>query len=401
MGRKDSQVALSVRKDIGKRVSVCPNGPGPPSIPLGLNPCGVLLRISSMSSVSTRGRGASDSPKKRRIRRWKTPGPSTSIGYCPYPIDTDPAHFGLTTGFISTRFGTVVVRHGRRTTAGTATILLHGGAGSWTTWTPLIRAAEQRAASHSAADSPEYSAFTDLVIPDLPGWGDTALPPNKEFLTLDALANTVAEIARSLGYTRWIVLGHSLGGSVALQLASAEVGATTFVGLVSASTFAVIDSVRHPVTRFVGLPAYITLLQMTRALSLFERAGRRFVRDIARMSLLRPVVAPLFRHPLLIDASVLDTLASGVRPRAFAIASEHAHTFDAHRAWSRIECPVRATPGDSDVFVAATDDERLRVVIRDFHVQTIPGTGHFGHVERPYETLSALLGRPRLQHARQ
>ncbi len=351
------------------------------------------------------------------MHRIATRGHATSLDYCPFPIDTDPLKFGLTTSSVNTRAGTVVVRHGRRTASDTATILLHGGAGSWTTWTPLLSAGDYRAVDHravdhnaanhsavdhnaadhnaanySAASSAEYPTLTDLVIPDLPGWGDTAQPADEESLTVEALANTVAEIARSLGYQHWIVIGHSLGGSVALQLASAEIRATTFVGLVSASTFSVIESVRHPLTRFTVLPAYTALLQIMKALGVFERAGRGLIRGIARMALLRPLVAPLFSHPLRIDASVISTLASGVRPRAFTVASARASGYDADLAWSRIECPVRATHGDSDVFVAAMDDERLRVVIRDFEVRAIFGTGHFGHVERPYETLRALLG---------
>lgn len=56
---------------------------------------------------------------------------------------------------------------------------------------------------------------------------------------------------------------------------------------------------------------------------------------------------------------------------------------------------MRATHGDTDVFVGGTDQERLSRVIRGFAGEIIPGTGHFGHVERPYEAVATLLGRSR------
>ena len=88
-----------------------------------------------------------------------------------------------------------------------------------------------------------------------------------------------------------------------------------------------------------------------------------------------------------------------MRTRAFTIASARAGGYNAELAWSRIECPVRATYGDRDVFAAETDGQRLGAVIGDFKVQSIAGSGHFGHVERPYETLSALRARPSPQQA--
>ena len=353
-----------------------------------------------MTTVSTKDRAGGSSAVAGRMSRG-----ATRPGYCPFPLGSDPGLFGLTTSAISTRVGTIVVRHGRRTTGATngatATILLHGAAGSWTTWTPMITAADSKPGPGSGpvavpgGDSERPFSLTDLVIPDLPGWGDTPLPKDHGSLTIEAIAEAIAEIARFLGYDRWNVVGHSLGGFLALQLAATEAPATSFVGLVSGTTFSVIDSVRHPVTRFTLLPGYTSLLQIMRLLALLGRAGRGLVRGIDRVGLLRPLVAPLFRHPTLIDSSVIEALSREVRPRAFVIASARAGGYDADRAWSSIRCPVRASHGDADVFVAASDDRRLRRVIRDFSVQPVPGSGHFGNIERPYETLAALFEQAR------
>ncbi|MBN9188133.1 alpha/beta fold hydrolase [Microbacterium sp.] len=147
---------------------------------------------------------------------------------------------GLRRIAIGTALGRVVVRAGRRAD-GPATILLHGAAGSWTTWTPLLAAAD-------AASAP----LTDVVAPDLPGWGDSGTLPRGT--DVGAMSDAVVEIARSLGYTRWRVVGHSLGGFIALDLAARHPRETIAVVLVSPSGAGVVDALRPRCAEARGCP---------------------------------------------------------------------------------------------------------------------------------------------------
>ncbi|TFC90553.1 MULTISPECIES: alpha/beta hydrolase [Cryobacterium] len=314
-------------------------------------------------------------------------GPPVRDCYCPFPMTNDARGLRLTTSSMRLSRATVSVRHGRRTGSDTATILLHGAAGSWTTWTPLL----------TAADSCGL-ALADLVIPDLPGWGDSPFPADGPSRSIEATAAVVAEIARALGYTSWTVIGHSLGGFVALELAASETQATVSVGLVSATTYSVIDTVRHPVARCAVLPGYGALLTVMRALSGVGRVGDGLIRLLHRTNLLRLLAAPLFHRPRLVHASVVDALATELRPQAFAVASALAGGYDADRLWSRIQCKVRAVQGDTDIFVAATDAARLHAVIPGFEHTTVHGSGHFAHVEQPFATLRHLLPGLRRSH---
>ncbi|MCU1444719.1 alpha/beta hydrolase [Cryobacterium sp.] len=303
---------------------------------------------------------------------------AAELAYCPFPLTADEHRLGLGSSRIRTALGAVAVRHGR---AGgpVATILLHGAAGSWTTWTPMIRAADEVA----------NTSISDLIIPDLPGWGATPLPDDAGAETIETLAAAVAEIARALGYQRWRVVGHSLGGFVALELAASYPTQTSQVGLVSATTYSVIDSVRHPLARFGVLPGFTALLGVMRVLARVG-GGHGFVMALHCLGLMRALVTPLFDRVGRIDASIVDALAAEARPRSFALAADRAAHYDADRSWARIVCPVRSVHGARDVFVTGGDDMRMAAVIADFGGTVLAGAGHFAHVERPLETLQAV-----------
>ncbi len=330
-----------------------------------------------------RARVSEETEPEEGAEDWM-PAPTAADRYCPYPLSADARRFGLTTSIMRLRGGEITVRHGRRTGADTATILLHGAAGSWTTWTPML----------AAADAAPASGLTDLIIPDLPGWGDSSMEADADGPGIEATAALIAEVAEALGYRSWRVLGHSMGGFIALELAASFASETESVGLVSATTYSVIESVRHPVSRFGVLPAYSALLGVMRLLARAGRAGTGLVRALDRLGMLRSLTAPLFSQVRKIHPSVITALATEVRPGGFATASDLAERYDADAVWSRIACPVRALRGDDDVFVAATDADRLGRVIRDFTGHTVAGSGHFGHVERPVETLRLLAPSP-------
>ncbi|MFO7690482.1 MAG: alpha/beta hydrolase [Cryobacterium sp.] len=298
-------------------------------------------------------------------------------------MSTDPHRFGLTTSAMQVCNGSVVVRHGRRTGSDTARILLHGAAGSWSTWTPLLSASD-------TAGTADAFSLTDLIIPDLPGWGDSPLPADPNTVTIESLAATVGAVARALGYRSWVVVGHSMGGVVALELAGTEPGATLAVGLVSPTTFAVRDSVQHPLTGSAMVPAFAGLLAVLRVLALLRVSGRGLLNVLSRAHLLRAFAAPLFAHPTRIHSSVLEALTREIRPAQFARAAARLGAYDAVGAWERIGCPVEMGVGDADAFVVDHDADRLRACIRTIRVSTLPGTGHFAHLERPAAVLRLL-----------
>ena len=82
-------------------------------------------------------------------------------------------------------------------------VLLHGLMGSGACWTPLARALEG-----------EF----DVVMPDARGHGGSSAPPHG--YRYDDLASDVVGLIRSLGLSRPVLLGHSMGGMTAAVVAS-------------------------------------------------------------------------------------------------------------------------------------------------------------------------------------
>jgi pimeloyl-ACP methyl ester carboxylesterase len=94
-------------------------------------------------------------------------------------------------------------RMGFRTAGeGPAVVLIHGMAGSSETWALIL---------------PPLGASARVVAPDMPGHGASAKPRGD--YSLGALASGIRDLLIVLGIERATIVGHSLGGGVAMQFA--------------------------------------------------------------------------------------------------------------------------------------------------------------------------------------
>ena len=105
---------------------------------------------------------------------------------------------------LQTKVATV---HGRPITyaeagEGPVLLLIHGIAGEWENWREVI---EPLARQHT------------VIAPDLPGHGASA--PGGGDYSIGAMAASLRDLLVTLGHDRVTLVGHSLGGGVAMQLA--------------------------------------------------------------------------------------------------------------------------------------------------------------------------------------
>lgn len=299
--------------------------------------------------------------------------------YAPYELLTDADNFGLVQTAVSGQLGSCVGRHLPQRSSDHATVFLHGASGCWTTWTPLLQSAK---ASGTVIENP--------VLLDLPGWGEAVINDDSPLITATAISELMLLLLTELGFSTFTILGHSLGGFIALHLAALWPTRVTRVLLVSGTTFSVIRSVNHPVRNFAEVPGFAMLWRVLQLLAIFGDAGRALVRALEATALMRLIFSPLFRHGSRVPRSVMVATARDLRPRSFAAAASVTREYDAHSIWSTITCPVVAVKGDHDVFVTDNDLTELRQILPQTRTVVINDCGHFGIVERPAEVLNAL-----------
>ena len=82
----------------------------------------------------------------------------------------------------------------------------------------------------------ELSSEFRVICPDLPGFGSSALPDDN--ISLDSVAGNLADWLSSLGIARCVLIGHSLGGYIALELARCRPEMLAGFGLFNSSAFA-------------------------------------------------------------------------------------------------------------------------------------------------------------------
>jgi pimeloyl-ACP methyl ester carboxylesterase len=91
-----------------------------------------------------------------------------------------------------------------RAGAGEPLVLLHGIGSHWQMWEPVM---------------PMLTARHDVIALDLPGFGDSPMPPPGTPPGIDSLCELVLGFLAELGVDRPHVAGNSLGGMMTLELA--------------------------------------------------------------------------------------------------------------------------------------------------------------------------------------
>ncbi|WP_162238825.1 alpha/beta fold hydrolase [Arthrobacter sp. Leaf69] len=250
--------------------------------------------------------------------------------------------------------------------SGTADVYLHGAAGSWTSFLPLLAGVPAR----------------PRVLIDLPGWGESTKGARLELFGIEAMARAVTGVLHSLGYRRWNLVGHSMGGFLALHIAAAWPERTASVAAISAATFGVAEAARRPLRGLSGFPTFAGMLLLMRSMAALGAAGDALVRAVGITPVMGLLMSPFFANPAAISRHAIRGLGNDARPAGFCAAARAAAYYDFDH-WRGIRCPVLATRGDRDVFTPPSDLARLAGVVPRAQLVTIPRCGHFANIERP------------------
>ena len=145
-------------------------------------------------------------------------------------------------------------------------LLIHGLGGSGADWAFQVAALEKR---------------FRVIVPDLPGSGHS--PPPRDEYTIDGFATTLWSLLDHLGIARTNIIGFSLGGAVALEMAARRPSSVPRLGLInSLATYRpdhwrkwLETHVSATLVRLVGMPRTAWLLAARLFPEPWQRALRR------------------------------------------------------------------------------------------------------------------------------
>ena len=244
--------------------------------------------------------------------------------------------------------------------SGPVLLLIHGMGGSYENWQAVI---EPLARHHT------------VVAPDLPGHGASA--PGAGDYSLGALAAGLRDLLLALGYDRATLVGHSLGGGIAMQLAYQFPELAERLVLVSSGGLGPEVSL---ILRAAALPgAELFLAATARAGS---KAGATLARGLSAVGL-RPTVdvAEVARgYTSLADpdrrAAFLATLRSVIGARGQRVDASD-------RLYLVASMPVLIVWGARDPIVPVHHGERAHEAIAGSRLEIFEGVGHLPQLEAP------------------
>jgi len=218
------------------------------------------------------------------------------------------------------------------------------------------------------------SGFT-VVTPDNRGSGRSDAPPPP--YSMDTLGDDLAAVLQDVGAGPALVVGISLGGMIALNVALRH--PLLVRGLVLAAT-----SCGLP----VGRPSSPSVLaQLVR--SFFDPPPRRALHEL----LVHPKT--LARQPRLFDDwDALLTQDPNLQPRRDGLAGQltAAASHDVGRRLGEIRCPSAVLTGDSDRIIPPDNSEILATGLSRVRLTVLAEAGHAFPLEHPGALPAAIRG---------
>src|SRR3954454_6037297 len=251
--------------------------------------------------------------------------------------------------------------------SGPVLLLIHGMAGTCANWESVI----------------EPLAIDNTVIaPDFPGHGASA--PGGGDYSLGALTRSLRDLMLTLGHERATLVGHSLGGGVAMQFTYQFPEMVERLVLVSSGGLGpdvrpILRAAARPGAKFfIGAPAGIG-----------QQAGSLIGRGLGLLGL-RP------NADLTEVTRGYASLADGERRRAFlatlrAVVNTEGQRIGAlDRLYLAEELPLLIVWGDRDPIIPVSHGEEAHAAVPDSRLEIFDGAGHVPQLEQPGRFVAAL-----------
>ncbi len=265
--------------------------------------------------------------------------------------------------------------------SGEVLLLLHGMAGSSQTWRSVIGPLSRR-----------YR----VVAPDLPGHGESTKP--RSDYSLGAFAVLLRDLLDELAVTRATVVGHSLGGGVAMQFLYQHPDYSERLILIGSGGLGPDVGLTLRLLSAPGAELIMPIIAPRKVLN----AGERVWSWLRGAGIESPRGEEIWRsYSTFADAptrqAFLRTLRSVVDYRGQAVSA-------LNRLNTKTELPIMAIWGDRDAIIPVEHAYAAQRARPDIRLEVLTGVGHFPQVERPAEVIELiedfLAAAPRPAHNR-
>jgi pimeloyl-ACP methyl ester carboxylesterase len=252
--------------------------------------------------------------------------------------------------------------------SGPLVVLLHGIAGSSATWEHVI---------------PRLTKYHKVLAPDLLGHGESSMPPGD--YSLGAYANLLRDLIAVLGQERCTIVGHSLGGGVAMQFAYQYPERCERLVLVSSGG---LGREIHPLLRAASLPGAELVLPWLSVVGehsialLLKTAGRVGLRGSADLEETWRSFAALERPEA--RRTFLNTIRDTIDLQGQRISAHD-------RLYLTAEVPTLIVWGEKDPLIPVGHAHRTHEIIAGSRLEVFPGVGHYPYLEDPERFAGVLL----------
>ncbi len=259
-----------------------------------------------------------------------------------------------------------ITLHGRRVIyrvagSGPPVVLIHGMLNSSSHWRSV---AMELAHDHT------------VVAPDLIGHGDSAAPRGD--YSLGAHAASIRDLLAAIGIDRASVVGHSLGGGVAMQFFYQFPQRVERLVLISSGG---LGREVSPMLRTAALPGVSALLSLTiqpRVLGALAAAGHRLRERALAGGVYLQAIARALRPLENADArqAFLTTLRSVIDVHGQRVSATD-------RLYLLESMPTMIVWGERDNTIPLAHGRRAHEAIPHSYFRTLPDAAHFPHLEDP------------------
>jgi len=253
--------------------------------------------------------------------------------------------------------------HHHRAGSGDPLVLIHGIGSRWQIWEPVLES---------------LAAEYDVIALDLPGFGQSPMPPPGTPPGVASLTTLVAEFLASVGFDWPHVAGNSLGGLIALELAGRGV-ARSATAISPAGFASPAEMVYARQSLWVGVRA--ARLIAPHADRLLARPGTR-----------RLALRQFFEHPERLSAAAAAANLRGLADGPWfdaTLPSLSAHEFS---DGSGIRVPVTIAWGEHDRLLLPRQARRAAAALPKARMVVLRGCGHVPTYDDPGQVARAILG---------